>query len=401
MPARNAPPVAAVVVGVLLAGAIVLVVMNRVRNPRPRPDDPTASAARHSSTTIDPVGRAILLEQAGQHREAAEVVRKCLDERPDDLEALAVLQRLLPTDDKAEIGDRLAKCTRPEDAFDCLRKVALDNGHDAATIVVLYAGLKKVRPHDYRCVCVEIQQRVSENNDGEAPTLFRDSFPATTDDGRTQLLRTWVEAMSSREKQLAAYAAVPDTHARTAFFALAHPLEYPVLAGQKGAEPRARLRALVAAHRRRSPDDPQGWYFEGVVLQAGRVYERAEKVYAEGQAKRPAPAAPPHASSQRQLGDWTWDYEEFRARRVECLYSAGKGLLAYETIGPAESTFPQLARLFGRGKDASSLGELVAAHRTKFPAAPELPYWDAEVLFLRGEYARAATALEAFRGGER
>ena len=61
MPARNKPPVAAVVVGVLVAAAIVVVVMNRVANPHARPDDPAAEMARLSSAATDPVGRAMVL----------------------------------------------------------------------------------------------------------------------------------------------------------------------------------------------------------------------------------------------------------------------------------------------------------------------------------------------------
>jgi hypothetical protein len=79
----------------------------------------------------------------------------------------------------------------------------------------------------------------------------------------------------------------------------------------------------------------------------------------------------------------------FRARRVECLYRLKKGLTAYAGIGPTADTFQQLANLYDNDKDTDGLEKLITAHANTGARDPELHYWRARVLFVRGEYGRA------------
>jgi hypothetical protein len=72
-------------------------------------------------------------------------------------------------------------------------------------------------------------------------------------------------------------------------------------------------------------------------------------------------------------------------------------LTAYAEIGPRKATFDQMANSFSHGRKPEELGNLLAAHRAQEPGDADLPFWQAEYHWLRGEYADAAAILNAHK----
>jgi predicted Zn-dependent protease len=77
-----------------------------------------------------------------------------------------------------------------------------------------------------------------------------------------------------------------------------------------------------------------------------------------------------------------WRYGWQRA-----LIRAGRVLVAYEGSGSRNLAFETLAQECSSAKNADQLRQLVAAHRQTTPDDPRLPEWDAELVWLKGDYA--------------
>ena len=97
--------------------------------------------------------------------------------------------------------------------------------------------------------------------------------------------------------------------------------------------------------------------------------------------------------------------ESLRSNLVFALYKAGKGLAAYQEVGPSRPTLEQLAGLYLRDKQAEPLLQLVAAARKDDPENNSLDFWEAEAKVVLNDYAGAAerfkTALAKADGAAR
>src|SRR5205823_6859541 len=91
--------------------------------------------------------------------------------------------------------------------------------------------------------------------------------------------------------------------------------------------------------------------------------------------------------------------ERILSRRVFVRCQAGKGLSAYDDIGPRGATFDQLAGWFAQGREGKRLAALVAAHRRNEPGDPKLPLWEAEAAWLAQDHAAAVRLLQKHRDG--
>jgi hypothetical protein len=140
----------------------------------------------------------------------------------------------------------------------------------------------------------------------------------------------------------------------------------------------AKLRALIDAHREKCPNDPWLWLYSGELKTKSRDYDGADKDFVAGM-KMPV--------EDEVLRN------RFRSSRVFARFKAGKALEAYEQIGPRKQTFDQLTELLADENDAACLQELVSAHRKQSPDDADLPRWQAEVHWLKKEYAPCAELL--------
>lgn len=305
--------------------------------------------------------------------EAADAFRKGLDDQPDHVDNLSELRRVLPEKKKAEIGERFAKLSKPEEHFDNLADEAL-NENDFETVEVLVSVFaKQAAADDPRLDYYQARIKISKKQEKEAIPLFKSAIARTTDaDKRREYVDGFLFAMLDAEQPLEAYHAAPDSD--YAFRLLADRLVYVE-------ERRQKLRQLLEVHRRRHAGDVWLHYYEGELHAAAEDYDKAEKAYAAGMAK------PLDEETQGR----------FRNRRVYALFRLGKGLIAYEQVGPKKDTFTQLAWLYDGASDAKRLEALVTAHRKNDPEDSDLPFWEVEVHWLNQKYDDAVQVLNSQR----
>ena len=79
------------------------------------------------------------------------------------------------------------------------------------------------------------------------------------------------------------------------------------------------------------------------------------------------------------------------------LVRAGNVITAYEKSGSRNLAFEALAQECSNAKNAPQLAELVAKHRQTSPEDPRLPEWEAEIVWLKGDYAATLDFLTKHR----
>ncbi len=327
------------------------------------------------------------LEGLGSAAEAATAYRRALDDDPDAFAGFLGLCRVIPAAQKNELGVRLARAKDPRKLYNA----AVSQAHgenDAAALDALLDGFLKAKPDDSRALGDDIRRKVRQEKFAEAAQILERGLKANKLEDRDSVLSSYLYAMLGAHKPLEAYAAVPAAHADRAFRTLADDLEDELFEDEdepaKEPERAKQLATLIAAHRKRSPNDPLLWFFEGALLQHAKEYEKAEKAFAAGAAKLPPRKVDPDDPDERD-----WEAERFRSRRVLCLFKLKKGLGAYRDVGPANDTFRQLANLYDMEKDFDQLEKLIAAHGGTAVPDPERVYWQARVNYRKGEYAAA------------
>jgi predicted negative regulator of RcsB-dependent stress response len=334
------------------------------------------------------------LEALGRRAEAAEAYRRALDEVAGSADAFNGLRRVLPDDQKKELGQRLARLKDPHRLYHELVGAARREG-DTAGADALVDGLLAANPSDPRALGEDIRRKVTAGKFAEAAKVLARGLKSPDRGDAEAVLRSYLYAMLGADRALEAYAAAPAEHARRAFRTLADELEDDLSDQEEDAAPvkLKQLNELIAAHRKHAADDPWLWFFEGAIHQHARDYERAERAFAAGAAKLPPRKA---AAPDDPDGDDEDEGTQFRTRRVECLFRLNKGLDAYRTIGPANDTFRQLAHLYDAGKDYTGLEKLIAAHRAGDANDPEATFWQARLLFRKGEYGRAVLIYDKY-----
>ena len=332
------------------------------------------------------------LEQLGRRGEAAAAYRVALDNARADAEALNGLRRVLPAGEKGELATRFAHVRDPHKLYyGTIHLARQDN--DTAAEAALLDGFLKARPDDPFPLGEDIRRKVKAGTFADAAKVLTRGLKLKGEGDLDTVLTAYLFAMMRADKVLDGYAAVPAEHARRAFRTLADELE-DELFDDDGKEPPQlkQLRDLIAAHRTRSDGDPWLAYFAGTIHRHAKEYALAEKAFAEGAAKleprKPDPDDGPNARD--------WDADRFRSRRVDCLFRLKKGLEAYKTVGPADDTFRELARMYDTDKDTAGLDKLILAHQVADTGDTELTYWRGRLLFLRGEYGRAVLVHEKY-----
>jgi hypothetical protein len=341
--------------------------------------------------------RGLALEGLNRLPEAKESYRKALNELPDLQEALEGLCRVLEDGEKSELASRIAKASDPLKMYDVLYWPA-QRDNDIATLDVLTGWLRKAHPNDARTIRLELHDLIDAGDlNGAAAALRKRLGGDLSDELKRTALDTYLFAMLDAERPLEAYSTVPDDHAAAAFRLLIEEIadresiELPL----NSADPTVKLlRDLHARHRARKADDPWLAYSEGSLLRHEQKFAAAERAFAAGQVrlpKRPKAEKPDPDNAERD-----WDFNRFRAARVECLHALGQGMRAYAEIGPVADTFGQLALAYDLARDATALEALIAAHRKNEPTDHQLLYWSAELLNLRGKPIEAADAFRSF-----
>jgi tetratricopeptide (TPR) repeat protein len=301
---------------------------------------------------------------------AADAYRKGLADNPESIENLIGLGHVLPKERKKELGDHFVRFASPAELIEPLGEEFFD---DADTLAVLVEAFRKVAPDDVNVALYGGRELVLREQFADAATMLRAAIERARDgDKRNELTESYLDAMIHMKKSLEGYESARD--ARHAFRYVAQWLTFD--------EDSATLRKLIDSHAKSHANDRWLLYYSGEAYLIDGMYDDAETAFALGMAQ-----------TTREL-----DREDFRERRVFARFKSGRGLSAYDDIGPRKETFDQLAELFFGAGNADDLGKLVVAQRARDPDDADLPRWDVDVLWLRKDYA---TALAQLRSGER
>ncbi len=333
--------------------------------------------------------RGTIFESENKIAEAKQTYREALDDDADAVDLLVALANLTDKDELKELGERLANTKDPRKTYDTmLQRLGFNGTEDIRS--ALLDGLRKSRPEDSRGLSDDIRRLVPANQLDEAKKLLALGLKAKKREDSREVLNAFVFAMITAKKELEAYHAVPDAFAAEAFRTIAEDLEEVYDEVSVDAEAIAKLKELLAAHRKRVPTDPWCWFYEGAILQYAKDYEKAATAFGTGRAMLP-PVVDDDSDEPKD-----WQRSQFRWRQAMCLYRAKMGLQAYETVAPASETFQQLAGLYERANEFDDLAALIAAHRKQFPKDIQLTYWQGQLLFRKMEYERATVLLKKF-----
>ena len=322
----------------------------------------------------------VALSRLGRHEEAAEALRAGLDDQPNFPEILDELRRCLPADRKEEVGRRFAALRDPAGQFGRLLNEALAD-EDFEGAEVLIEARRRQAPADPEVLFQYARLRDRQDRPDEAFRLFPRALELAPPQRRPEYLSTFLAAMAGRGRHLEAYRTLADADATAAFRQLASDLLDDLDDDESDPDALGKLEKLMAAHRKRMPDDPWLNFYEGELCLVRRDYDGAERAFSEGMKKD-------------LDGE---DREEFRDRRLEACYRGGKGLWAYANVGPRKEVFDRLVWRYAGDRDADGLEALLRAHRKAEPRDVDLALWQAEVHWLRGEHAQVVTELESFR----
>jgi tetratricopeptide (TPR) repeat protein len=192
----------------------------------------------------------------------------------------------------------------------------------------------------------------------EAAALVKKAYQAQKDENlRKGYVNRFVLDMDEAGQMLEGYRLAPDK--LSAFGALA-----PRLVSSKKEK---ELAALLDGHAKEHAGDPLCRFYRGEWHLLRGDVKQAEEAFQAAQAK----GLPP----------WRFRDGLFRAR-----VKAGKAAETYHEIEPGPTTFQSLAYLCIENKDAKQLQALIDAHRKARPDDSNLPVWDMEVRWLKGDH---------------
>jgi tetratricopeptide (TPR) repeat protein len=368
-----------------------------------------AEAAKADMPILWPL-RAKAYNQLGKHKEALEHADKYVQTLGGDADAYAVvgeaLEGLGRTDEAAATfargladapgsptnaaglartggkADWLAVLRQAADPQQLLLTIADEvrnrSGVDpkeaapaADTLDALVAAYRKVRPADPWAAYYEAEARFLRKQYVQAAAVLETVLASAPEAAGAEFQRAYVQAMLEAGKSVEAYGKAPDPLA--ALKQLAWQLQVK--------KDWTTMKGLVAAHRSRVPKDAWGPYYQAIVTSEGEGrHDDADALFAEAL----------KFADDGQRG-------QIRHARVSARAKDGKGLLAYEQADDRKQVFNQLAWLYSGEKKPDELEKLVAAHRRALPTDPILSFWEAEVLFLRKDYAAAEAKLTESR----
>lgn len=253
-----------------------------------------------------------------------------------------------------------------QQAFVQLANLCLSDGNDELLKSLLEAHAK-FDPNDNNVLSYRMRLAARQDQVQEAIRLFQTALAATTaEEARERLKSDFAFALADAGKTLEAYHALPD--ATKAFHLLASEL------GDRG--DLTDLSTLIAAHRKRQPDDIALLLHTGAQLLDEKKWDQAVQTLADGMKK-----APPNLR------------DEFRSQYIFAMHKAGRGLEVFRA-DPDSATFMQLANLMAGDKQGKELAALIDAYRPKGADDPRLILYEIRAKARTGQAKEALALLQ-------
>jgi tetratricopeptide (TPR) repeat protein len=320
---------------------------------------------------------------AGDSARAEAIVRAGMRDFPGAVGLLAEYYRLAGPARGDQAGARAADAPVPGEALTkLLHWIEQDDpaGDGAAAVVT---GFRRVLPRDPAGLIADAGVKLRQRKTDAAAKLLADGL--ADEEQRTNLFREFARAAVRADRLTEGYeAALKSGHAAVAF----RPLADAALAGPDA----ARLRAVVTAHAAKYPTDPWPNYFAGELDRRAGNFAAAEKQFADGMKKLPAPADRKFRLGENGHPDMVGpdatekDWAAFRSPRAVSLFKLGQWQRAYSELWPKPDTFDQLARLLLDAADGDGLLALVAMHAKVVPDDMSVILWRSEAHWLKKDY---------------
>jgi len=307
-----------------------------------------------------------------KNTEAVRAFKEGLEDDPDSRGNLLGLALALPEKDKSQIAPYLAKLRKPREDINPLAQAILRRW-DMPALEALMTAYRPLAPKDTRYQYYMARVLTSRKQYDAAVRMI---FPviAKITDRREQKAYTsvYLDAMIGQKKYIEAYHNSPDS--AYAFDYLADDLA--------DREDVKRLSELIENHRRYRPHDPWLKFYTGRMHLLAKHYPQAAESFGAGW----------------RNAKGNDDREVYRREYVYALHKSGRAMDAYRTVTPRDETFAQLANLLEYDEKPDGLQALLDAHR---PAAGSgdrnIPLWQAQVHWLRKDYASVVKTLDASR----
>ena len=308
----------------------------------------------------------------GLHRmqEAQKEYRTSLDCDPKNGAAFkGLVQALLPGDPREDLGRRFAKLDKPAETFEFLcenRRLT----RDADSLEMLALAMRKIDPNCSAASYGLSLAKAWQGQGGEAVKAYQAALALEKDaDKRRSFTTPFLMAMASCGLAHAAYPVAPDK--RDAFGTLAGELKKFYRLDD--------MAPLVALHTKDDPADPLLPFYQAEVYVRRGQYEKADEAFGLGLADPPGLPL----------------LDTFRDSRVLARYHVGKAMAAYNTIGPKEDTFRQLAAICLQDSKYELLTELLDAHAKTHPDLPDLLLYRCRMKVRQNAVAEAITLFKA------
>ena len=309
----------------------------------------------------------LALAGLGRQQEAAAAFAQSLDDDPDALNSLKEFSKALPLARKKEVVERFTKCKRQKAAFAELAPI-LQKARALDAMESLIAAYKATGTEDAWADYYTGELQVIRKQFAEAEHTFLPLLKRVPGLNSVDLFNEeYVYAAMKAGHSLEGYANVADK--RKGFRWLTGWMNTDTLDTPA-------LRKLIELHRPGNENDPWLMLWQGDLQSLAGDYDAAEASYGGAAAGAAAEDQP------RILGG-----------RVQARFKAGKGLSAYTDLQPKRTVYMQLAKLYLKARDADELEKLVAARRADAPTDDLVPFYDAEVNYLRADYAGVVDVL--------
>lgn len=309
--------------------------------------------------------------------EAVPELEKALRARPDQLDRVMTLARLLPDEDLPSLASYIRRMPDPDAAAEELAQSFASGRQVAAlkvAIEVLDPELDSATWHYCQALLAQ-----AEETESSVREHFRQAIAAETDDARKE------QYEDERQSYWLGMGIVKEAYDEASDSAKAlKTIAYAYESGEYDID-RADFEALVRMHREQHPADPWGRYAMAVLLEED---------------KKLAEAAVEVAAAREQAGEDESLEQIARYWHIDLLAKLGRGLEAYQLYGGTNHVFVQLAPALELKGDAESLAQLekvAARHRASHADDPWLEYHESELAKLRGNLGEAERLLIAGR----
>lgn len=329
---------------------------------------------------------------------AIPVLRKGLATFPGNRSLLMELARRVPAAEREAVGELIAKTGNPTLLQDA---AALFEPQSPAVLDALCTGYRRVEPTDVSAQARAVSAKVAVGQLQAAGDLLK-NVPAADRPSVVEGLIAKAMLSTSPTDFYAVLAAADEGGALIARMVPGY-ADLLLFVNPKPFDHKKRvanLKALLAAHREKSPADPYLNCGDALALAADGNWAAADAELAKGYAKLPKPTRTERTPNPFLGPDGRPDptgYERFRALRTYFLFKLDKWKQAYADLPPAVDTFDHLANLMLTERDEFKLTELCDLHAKAFPDDVEVLAWRGEAQYLKKNDAEAVKLFKEYR----